>query len=418
MRPVRLILAAATLALPAFAGAAVVGHVVPATPLSEARVAGKADWLAYLARSRTLLAADKAALAAEKPTGPIPVVRESGSGARSMPLKRPAEWYASAEARHVAEVILSFQTPAGGWSKNMPRDGAPRQPGQSYAPGHEGVAAEPWNWVGTFDNNATTTEMMFLARVAAQLPPKEGEAYRASFLRGLDYIFNAQYPNGGWPQVYPLQGSYHDAVTYNDNAMNDIVSLLAQVAKGKGEFAFVPAALRARAGEAERQAIACMLASQVRVGGRLTVWGQQHDAITLLPVAARNFEPISLASAESAGMLSYLMTIERPSPQVVAAIEAGVTWLKANALKDKAWVRGAQGATLVDTPGAPLLWARYYSLETGLPIFGDRDLSIHDDVTEISAERRNGYAWYGTSSARALADYAAWRQRGGKGAAE
>jgi PelA/Pel-15E family pectate lyase len=40
----------------------------------------------------------------------------------------------------------------------------------------------------------------------------------------------------------------------------------------------------------------------------LLIWGQQHDPLTLLPTAARNFELASLASEESAGllMLSYV----------------------------------------------------------------------------------------------------------------
>ena len=131
-----------------------------------------------------------------------------------MPLDRSAAWYASAEARHVADVIVSFQTPAGGWSKNSPRDGALRQPGQPYVSGHKPAPDDvSWGWVGTFDNNATTTEMAFLARVAAQAPGAEGEVYRKSFLRGLDYVFNAQYPNrrlaAGLPAAGRLPRRHH-----------------------------------------------------------------------------------------------------------------------------------------------------------------------------------------------------------------
>jgi hypothetical protein len=50
-----------------------------------------------------------------------------------MPLNRTPAWYATPEARHVADVIVSFQTPAGGWSKNQDRTGALRLPGQPYA---------------------------------------------------------------------------------------------------------------------------------------------------------------------------------------------------------------------------------------------------------------------------------------------
>jgi PelA/Pel-15E family pectate lyase len=42
------------------------------------------------------------------------------------------------------------------------------------------------------------------------------------------------------------------------------------------------------------------------------------------------------------------------------------------------------------------------------PIFGDRDGTIHTDVNELSKERRDGYGWYGTGPASALAAYAKW----------
>ena len=48
----------------------------------------------------------------------------------SMPLDRYPEWYRSPETRHIADVIVSFQTPAGGWGKNQDRGGSARLPGQ------------------------------------------------------------------------------------------------------------------------------------------------------------------------------------------------------------------------------------------------------------------------------------------------
>jgi PelA/Pel-15E family pectate lyase len=65
--------------------------------------------------------------------------------------------------------------------------------------------------------------------------------------------------------------------------------------------------------------------------------------------------------------------------------------------------------------GAGPLWARFYSLGDpakggGKPIFGDRDKTIHDDVSEISLERRNGYAWYGDGPKRTLEEYADWQK--------
>jgi PelA/Pel-15E family pectate lyase len=48
---------------------------------------------------------------------------------------------------------------------------------------------------------------------------------------------------------------------------------------------------------------------------------------------------------------------------------------------------------------------------TDRPIFGDRDKSIHDSVDELSAERRNGYGWYGTEPSRVLEQFAQWTKQ-------
>jgi PelA/Pel-15E family pectate lyase len=396
------------------AEAAVVGHLEPAVPMDAKRVAAlpaaqQAAWVAYVTRSEQQMAADKAVLAAERAgLAAIPPALKSDEGNKVMALNKPADWYGSAEARHIADVIVSFQIPSGGWGKNAARDGALRQKGQTYIIG-DGVQTDPnWSYVGTFDNGATITEIRFLAKVAAQTPGAAGEAYRTSALRGIAYALNAQYPNGGWPQVWPLEGGYHDGVTFNDDAFTHVIALLHDAGTGQGEFAFIPEALRAQAKAAEARGEACILASQVRIDGKLTVWGQQHDPVTLAPTAARNYEMASLSSAESAGLLVYLMSIDKPSPEIVASIKAGVAWLRAHALHDVTWAANAKDRKIEPKPGAPLLWSRYYSLATGQPIFGDRDKSVHDDVMDISAERRNGYSWYNSTPQKALDAYDKW----------
>ena len=416
---------AALCAVPGGVAAEVIGHMTPAEPITEARIATlpegeRAAWLAYLARSRALLAADKAALAAERkglavvppspPTGP--------SGGAGMPVDRSAAWYASPEARRVADNIVSFQTPAGGGGKNVDRREPARLRGQHYVPVErlpayakgDIQASEDWNYVGTIDNNATTSELRFLARVQAQLPGAEGEPYRAAFLKGVRYLLGAQFPNGGWPQVYPLQGGYHDALTYNDNAVGLVVTLLSQVAQRQGDYAFVPQALADAAKAACDRAIAVILKTQVIVGGKRTIWGQQHDALTLAPVGARNFEPAALSSDESADLLIFLMRQPDPSPEIVAAVRDGIAWLEAREIRGYAWknVSPAEGRLLLADPGAKPIWSRYYDIRTFRPIFGDRDKSIHDDVNALSLERRNGYSWFNAGPAKALAAYRKW----------
>ncbi|MDH4743432.1 pectate lyase [Sphingomonas sp. CBMAI 2297] len=425
IRIARIALFAAAVMTPvAYAGVEVIGHMSPAEPVTDARIsalpgAERAAWTAYLARSHALMAADKAALAAERQgLAEIPPAPPSGkSGGSGMPADRAAAFYATPEARRVADNIVSFQTPAGGWGKNVDRDGPVRVKGQHYVPiEHLPANArtgddEAWSYVGTIDNNATTSELRFLARVQAIAPGGAGEGYRAAFLKGVRYLLDAQFPNGGWPQIYPLQGGYHDALTFNDDALSSVVTVLADVARRRDDYAFVPEALAAQAKAACNRAIALILRTQVIVDGKRTIWGQQHDALTLAPAGARNFEPAALSSDESADLLLLLMRQADPSPSVDAAVRDGIAWLEAHAVHGVAFEKGPDGRKLVDRPGAGPIWSRYYDIRTGKPIFGDRDRSIHTDVNELSVERRNGYSWYNAGPAKALAAYAKWTGR-------
>jgi PelA/Pel-15E family pectate lyase len=72
--------------------------------------------------------------------------------------------------------------------------------------------------------------------------------------------------------------------------------------------------------------------------------------------------------------------------------------------------RDPNGRQLVAVAGAGPIWARYYQIGTDKPIFGDRDKTIHDDVNELSLERRNGYSWYNSEGIAALNEYKTWAQ--------
>ncbi len=416
--------AIAGLAQPLTIQAAVIGENTPARSLTVDRLGElpadqRTAWADYIRRSQAQEKTDRATLAAElKPgeTPPPPPVAGSGH----MVLNKDAVWYGSPEARAIADTIVSFQTPAGGWSKNQNRTGPKRLPGQRYSNNAEtmevgtGSFDAPkdrfWTFVGTLDNGATTTEMRFLGRVQQQLPGKDGDVYRKSIARAVNYLLAAQYPNGGWPQIYPIEGGFHDGITFNDNAVAEASMILEDVAEGKPEFAFISADLREKAGVASRRAVDVILKAQVLVDGKKTVWPQQVDALTLEPISARNYEMRSLASAESADVLIFLMRQPNPSPEIKAAIHAGVAWLKDHAIYGKAFtkVSDEEGRKLIDQPGAGPIWSRNYDIRTGKPIFGDWDKSIRDDVNTISKGRRNGYSWYSAMPQKALDAYAEW----------
>ncbi len=432
LRPISLAL---LLAAPLLLSAAVVGTNPPALPLTAERIATlpaaeQPAWQAYLARSRALMAKDKAFFAEELRANNIttPTTPTEGRGGGAMSLNRQPEWFAGDEARKIADNTISFQTPAGGWSKNMNFASHARAPGERFAAANLAPAAAAtttsaaktedndkpadatWHYVGTFDNDATITQLRFLAHVAAALDEKTGAPYRASVVRGLDYVFNAQFPNGGFPQVYPLEGGYHDTITFNDNALINILSFLTEVAEAKNGFTFLTAEQRARAAASVQRGVACILACQIVTNGRRTVWCQQHDALTLAPASARNYEMPSQSGSESDDVMIFLMELPNPSPAVVTAVHAAAAWFQKTQLHDVAFRRepGAPARALVKAPGAPPLWARYYEIGSDRPLFGDRDKSIHDDVSEISVERRNGYSWFNNGPDRALEIYATW----------
>jgi pectinesterase len=320
-------------------------------------------------------------------------------------LSQPAEWYATPEAATLAASVLRYQMPSGGWPKNT--DLARPPSGQFLADRRAGKDD------ATIDNNGTTLPLRFLARVIAATAPAAENV--TAFERGFDYLLDSQYPNGGWPQFFPLREGYYTHITYNDNAMVNALVLLREASAGRPPFAFVDSARRARAAVAVTRGIDCILSTQVVQNGARTAWCAQHDSVTLKPAWARAFEPPSLSGSESVGVTRFLMAIENPSPAVIAAVEGAVAWFEKVKITGLRFENFTDAASLPDRrvvldPSAGPLWARFYELETDRPLFLGRDRQFHYDHAEIERERRVGYVYYGPWAAELLAEtHPRWR---------
>ena len=321
-------------------------------------------------------------------------------------LKQPADWYAGAEARAVAGNVLLFQTESGGWPKNIDMTSPPSAEFlASTANDHRAP---------TIDNGATHTQLRFLARV---ITGGGAVLYQAAFARGFDYVLSAQYENGGWPQFYPLIPGYYTHITYNDDAMAEVLGVLRDAAADRPPYEFVDADRRAKAADAVLRGTACILRTQVIQEGKLTVWCAQHDESTFGPAWARNFEPPSLSGNESVGVVRFLMGIEHPSPEVIAAVEGAVAWFRSVPIHglrvdSSPGADGQKDRHAVADPAAPDIWARFYELGTNRPIFIGRDRVIRYDYNEIERERRTGYSYLNYWPASLLAkDYPLWRAK-------
>jgi PelA/Pel-15E family pectate lyase len=325
-------------------------------------------------------------------------------------LSQKASWYGTPEALRVAGNLLLYQRNSGGWPKNINMAAVLDDAGKAA------LLKQKTETDSTIDNNATCRQLQFLARVyAADAKPD----LRDSFIRGLDYLLEAQYPNGGWPQFYPDLTNYYHYITFNDNAMVNVLNLLQDIAEEKKPYTFVDTGRKNKARQAVRKGIECILKCQVVHDGQLLAWCAQHDEKTFEPAPARAYEKISLSGDESVGIVQFLMRMDSPDPRVVRAVESAVQWFRQVRLTGIRYQRvgdpnapqGFDHKVILD-PAAPPLWARFYELGTNRPIFCSRDSIIRYDVAEISYERRNNYGWYGAWPQKLLEkDYPEWRKK-------
>ena len=109
-------------------------------------------------------------------------------------------------------------------------------------------------------------------------------------MHGINFILKAQYNNGGWPQFFPDVSGYRKYITFNDDAMIGVMTVLQHIAQNVSYYSFIDNALRNEVERAYQKGIDCILKCQIKENGILTVWCQQHDNITLQPTGARTFE--------------------------------------------------------------------------------------------------------------------------------
>lgn len=314
-------------------------------------------------------------------------------------LEQESDWYATDEAIRIADNVLLYQHKNGGWPKNIDMAELLSEEKKARIRKEQTEGGTTLSNI-TIDNGATYTQMRYLAKV---YEATREERFEQGFLQGLDYLFEAQYHNGGWPQYYPVRKGYYENITFNDNAMIGVMRILRDVAQGCDHFAFVDHERKESASAAVEKGLEVILETQIEVEGKRTAWCAQYDPETLEPAGARTYEPPSISGAESVGIVEYLMDIENPDAAVVSAVEAAVDWFEQVKLtdirliryKDSSTPRGYDLVVGFDPAEDSPLWARFYEIGTNYPMFLDREGTIYPALSQIPYERRTGYAWLG-----------------------
>lgn len=317
-----------------------------------------------------------------------------------------------------ADNMLLFQRGSGGWSKQY--HGKAFSYNVKFTDSLKAdIAIEAKHDDANIDNESTKKEIRYLVKAYKQY---HNPKYLAAAENGIRFLLKAQYQNGGWPQYYPETALYRAQVTFNDNAMINVLNVLQDVARKQNDLEVVDASLVEPSARAVKKGIDCILKTQIRVDGKLTAWCQQYDQITLQPAKARAYELPSISGSESDGIVEFLMSQPNPSKEIKDAINAAVNWFQAVKITGyKLTSVPAPGSDkgrdrqLVADSNAPAMWARYYEIGTNKPFFCDRDGIKKYSIAEIGYERRNGYAWYGSWPENLLnRDYPEWVKKYGK----
>ncbi len=242
------------------------------------------------------------------------------------------------------DALLAIQTPDGGFPYEA--DPAGQRPNQA-----------------TFDDDTTTGALNFLIELW-QFTKADADLKAVKSVGG--FLLKTQYPDsGGWPQRYPaLKSTYIRDITFNDNAVSDVIRALLRLHDLTNDERYLDAALKG--GE-------CIIRLQGGPGEE--IWAAQYNPDTLKPAWARKFEPPSYSSFESMGICDVLIDLYMATGQdrFLEPLPKAFAWYDAHRL--------ANG-----------LWARFYEVGTQRPVYGHptEPAPVYD-----VAQARKGYGWQG-----------------------
>ena len=255
-------------------------------------------------------------------------------------------------AREAAQALLWCQLSSGGWESDYdidPAFSAKRHFRRDVIAGDIDPAKRRCST--TLDDNKTQSAMLFLLEFAHTDQGREDKVLLSSLEFAWTALFEAQYPNGAWPQQFndrsptdlPVKRAgypetwpreypkerYVGFYTLNDGNLERLMELLLRAYELTGEARFIDSAKRL--GD-------FLLLAQFE--GDQPAWAQQYN-YNMEPVWARKFEPPAIASVESFSAIRtlYRLWIATGEKKYVETIPAALDWLERSELPDGKWAR-------------------------------------------------------------------------------
>lgn len=370
-------------------------------------------------------------------------------------IEHDSEEYSTKKAKEIADLIVLFQRETGGWGR-IPVSGYQKykRPGNGLQ--YDSVAGlkidsndfrilinENYkaflkydqydafytvhsHYATSIDDSITTSEIRFLLRVAHVTNIAK---YKKSAELGIKYLLNAQYKIGGWPQIYPNKGSYGKYITFNDNAMFNVMKVLEDVISYK--FTWLSRDIVEQSREAYWKGIDYIVKAQILIDNKKTGWAQQY--IDYKPAQGRIFEIPSVSTRQTNRILWLLGRVKNPSEHVLDAYINAIGWLKSVKIDGYSYEKipnpfypGNFSLVIKEDPLAPRsivkqfnykpydwvlkpssgkkqLWASFYDLEKNIPVFSDWTGKAYYSLSDIQYERRVNYSpWYADWSSNTI----------------
>jgi hypothetical protein len=255
-------------------------------------------------------------------------------------------------SERAAAAVIWGQHPSGGWHYFVDFDPS------GIRKFYEEVASQCRGWEefyhyygnATFDDDTTTGATRFLLRLYdVTLDPK----YRPPLLQALDFVLRAQYPNGGWPQRYPLSyefphgghADYTSFHTFNDDVISNNIYLLLEAYEEQGREEYLKAA---------RRGMDFFLVSQLPAPQ--AGWAQQYD-MDMKPAYARSYEPAAVCTHQTVQNIKDLQTFYRITGdrRYLEPVPKAIQWLQDSVVKSGI--------------SAGFTHAFYYELGTNKPLY-------------------------------------------------